>query len=137
VAGAALQSEPVRAALGWVSAALKAAASAGKQPSERRDTAAAAAAAVAAVDKAEKKDVGGVVAERRVSGSGHEREAAEEAQEAGELVDVRLYAPGRIFWLVSRRIDLAWPGLIWSGLARSPLIWSGLARPGLSRPGLA
>ncbi|KIZ01748.1 hypothetical protein MNEG_6210 [Monoraphidium neglectum] len=99
VAGAALQSEPVRAALGWVSAALKAAASAGKQPSERRDTAAAAAAAVAAVDKAEKKDVGGVVAERRVSGSGHEREAAEEAQEAGELVDVRLYAPGRIFWL--------------------------------------
>ncbi|KAI8477317.1 MAG: hypothetical protein J3K34DRAFT_108965 [Monoraphidium minutum] len=89
-ADAALQRGRVRAALGWVSKTLK------KATGRGGGGAAAAAPAAAA-------GAPGAAAEVHASDVGHEREAAEQAAAAGELVNVPLYAPGRIFWL--RPID--------------------------------
>ncbi|KAI8475794.1 MAG: hypothetical protein J3K34DRAFT_30282 [Monoraphidium minutum] len=85
-AGAALQSERVRGALGWVSTILKRAAAA--RPGGGRDV------GPEDVAGATPLEGGGVGGAKEAAGAGGGGE--------GEAAAVALYAPGRILWLVSR-----------------------------------
>lgn len=106
---AALQHKGVRDALGWVSSILKQAAAQGASGAGVDAGKGVEGPAVAASDGrgCEGSEVGKGVEGPEVgkpassaSEVGHEREAAEEAEAAGQLVNVPLYAPGHIYWLV-------------------------------------